>query len=182
MKLKGYIITASVVFASALLLTLWLAGYWDHIPPPKPLALPPLSPPQEPAPAPLPPAPASVEEPASQPSPEPVANNLPPPEPAPSASEEAAASEAAALQQQIAGQIKVVTNNLRELGAAGQQYMLDKGVTEASYTDLVGTDSDRYIRSIAPAADESYQDTVIYQATTQISVSSASFGTVTYNL
>ncbi|MGA2052671.1 MAG: hypothetical protein ABSH19_05105, partial [Opitutales bacterium] len=77
---------------------------------------------------------------------------------------------------------KAVTNNLRQLASAGQQYMLDKGVTSASYSDLVGTQTDKYIRSITPVAGENYDDTVIYQTTTQISVSSPSIGTVTYNL
>jgi type IV pilus assembly protein PilA len=77
---------------------------------------------------------------------------------------------------------KAVTNNLRQLASAGQQYMLDKGVTSASYSDLVGDGTNKYIRSITPVAGENYQDISIYQTTTQISVSSSGIGTVTYNL
>jgi len=81
---------------------------------------------------------------------------------------------------------KAVTNNLRQLAAAGQQYMLDKGVTSAQYTDLVGTLTDNYIRSITPVADElpSYQAFSVTQGTTQVSITSPSgaFPTVTYNL
>jgi type IV pilus assembly protein PilA len=81
---------------------------------------------------------------------------------------------------------KAVTNNLRQLAAAGQQYMLDKGVTQAAYTDLVGTATDNYIRSITPVADElpSYQAFTVAQGTTQVSITSTSgaFPTVTYNL
>ncbi len=81
---------------------------------------------------------------------------------------------------------KTVTNNLRQLAAAGQQYMLDKGVTQAAYTDLVGTATDNYIRSITPVADElpSYQAFTMAQGTTQVTISSPanSFDTVTYNL
>ncbi len=81
---------------------------------------------------------------------------------------------------------KAVTNNLRQLAAAGQQYMLDKGVTQAAYTDLVGTATDNYIRSITPVADEapSYSAFTMAQGTTQVSISSpaSAFPTVTYNL
>jgi type IV pilus assembly protein PilA len=77
---------------------------------------------------------------------------------------------------------KAVTNNLRQLAAAGEQYMLDKGVTQAGYTDLVGTLTDSYIRSITQVAGEDYSTILIQQGTTQVSVTSPAFGTVTYNL
>ena len=82
----------------------------------------------------------------------------------------------------LQSRIKAVTNNLRQLASAGQQYMLDKGVTQAVYTDLVGTATDAYIRSISPVAGEDYSSITIGQTTTQISISNASFDTVTYNL
>jgi type IV pilus assembly protein PilA len=78
--------------------------------------------------------------------------------------------------------MKTVTNNLRQMCSAGQQYMLDKGVTQAAYTDLVGTATDAYIRSISPAAGEDYTTITIAQTTTQVSISALTFGTVTYNL
>src|SRR6266851_5449369 len=56
----------------------------------------------------------------------------------------------------LQSRIKAVTNNLRQLASAAQQYMLDKGVTQAAYTDLVGTATDAYIRSISPVAGEDY--------------------------
>jgi type IV pilus assembly protein PilA len=77
---------------------------------------------------------------------------------------------------------KTVTNNLRQFGAAAQEYMLDKGTTQAAYTDLVGTGTDYYIRSISPVAGESYTGLVVAQTTTQLSLSNANFGTVTFNL
>jgi type IV pilus assembly protein PilA len=77
---------------------------------------------------------------------------------------------------------KAVTNNLRQLASAGQQYMLDKGVTQALYADLVGTSTDNYIRSISPVSGEDYTTISIVQTTTQISISNLGFGTVTYNL
>jgi type IV pilus assembly protein PilA len=82
----------------------------------------------------------------------------------------------------LQSRVKAVTNNLRQLASAGQQYMLDKGVTQASYADLVGTATDNYIRSIAPVSGEDYSGITIAQTTTQISLSNAGFGTVTYNL
>ncbi len=77
---------------------------------------------------------------------------------------------------------KTVTNNLRQLAAAGQQYMLDKGVTQAAYTDLVGTATDNYVRSVSPVAGEDYTGFLVQQGTTQVAISSSTFGTVTYNL
>jgi len=77
---------------------------------------------------------------------------------------------------------KAVTNNLRQIGAAAAQYMLDKGTTQAAYTDMVGTGTDSYIRSVSPVGGESYTAFVIQQGDTQISVSSLTFGTVTFDL
>jgi type IV pilus assembly protein PilA len=82
----------------------------------------------------------------------------------------------------LQSRIKAVTNNMRQLASAGQQYMLDKGVTQAGYADLVGTATDAYIRSITPVADEDYTTITMAQTTTQISISSNGEGTVTYNL
>lgn len=76
---------------------------------------------------------------------------------------------------------KAVTNNLRQLSTAAQQYFLDKGVTQASYTDLVGTATDSYIHGISPVAGEVYSGIVIDQGATQVSLSAMSFGTVTFN-
>ncbi len=77
---------------------------------------------------------------------------------------------------------KAVTNNLRQLASASAQYMLDKGATQAAYTDLVGTFTDAYIRTITPVAGENYTSIVIQQTLTQLSVSATAFGTITFNL
>jgi len=77
---------------------------------------------------------------------------------------------------------KAVVNNLRQVATAASQYMLDKGVTQAGYTDLVGTNTDNYIRSISPVASEDYSGLTVIQSQTQVSITSASFGTVTYNM
>jgi hypothetical protein len=55
-------------------------------------------------------------------------------------------------------------------------------VTQAGYTDLVGTLTDNYIRSISQVAGEDYSTILIQQGTTQVSITSPTFGTVTYNL
>jgi len=78
--------------------------------------------------------------------------------------------------------IKAVTNNLRQIATASSQYMLDKGVTQAGYTDLVGTDTDNYIRSVSPVAGEDYTGITVIQSQTQVSITATSFGTVTYNI
>ncbi len=78
--------------------------------------------------------------------------------------------------------MKAVTNNLRQIASAGQQYMLDKGVTQAGYTDLAGTATDNYLRSVSPVAGEDYTAITLAQTTTQISISAPTFGTATYNL
>jgi type IV pilus assembly protein PilA len=77
---------------------------------------------------------------------------------------------------------KAVVNNLRQIATAASQYMLDKGVTQAQYTDLVGTDTDNYIRSVSPVAGEDYTSEVVVQTQTQVSITAVSFGTVTYNM
>ncbi len=110
------------------------------------------------------------------------------PDPAPTkasgtAATAAASSDAAAKDKVLLqAQRKRATNNLRMLGTAAQQYMLDHGVNSAAYYDLVGFGTDSYIRTIDPASDEDYSGLIIYQEQTQISISSDAFGTVTYNL
>ncbi len=85
-------------------------------------------------------------------------------------------------QVQTRSRAKAVTNNLRVLGSAAQQYMEEKGLSSASYRDLVGTETDNYIRGISPVSGEDYTVIIIFKGQTQISVTSDSFGTVTYNL
>lgn len=77
---------------------------------------------------------------------------------------------------------KTIVNNLRQFAAAGQQYMIDRGMRQVTYTDLVGSGTQNYIRSISPADGEDYTHITINQSTTQISVTTKDFGAVTYNL
>lgn len=53
-------------------------------------------------------------------------------------------------------QEKAVLNNLRQLGAAADQYYLETGRTSATYDQLVGPTEDHYIREIHPVAGEDY--------------------------
>lgn len=55
----------------------------------------------------------------------------------------------------MASQEKAVLNNLRQLGAAADQYYLEHGVATASFDDLVGPD--RYIRALTSVAGEEYR-------------------------
>jgi type IV pilus assembly protein PilA len=82
----------------------------------------------------------------------------------------------------LESRVKTVTNNLRQVCSAAQQYMLDKGVVSCGESDLVGTNTDNYIRSISPVAGEDYTTILVQQTTSQVSISAITFGTVTYNL
>lgn len=55
----------------------------------------------------------------------------------------------------VSSQEKAVTNNLRQLAAAADQYYLETGKNTASYDDLVGPS--RYIKVINPVAGENYR-------------------------
>lgn len=58
-------------------------------------------------------------------------------------------------------QAKAITNNLRMLSAAADQYYLEKGVTSATYDDLVGPGT--YIKTLVPVAGEDYHQIVFTQ-------------------
>jgi type IV pilus assembly protein PilA len=57
-----------------------------------------------------------------------------------------------------ASQEKAVTNNLRQLAAASDQFYLESGKTTATYDDLVGTT--KYVRQLNPVAGEDYHAVV----------------------
>ena len=75
-------------------------------------------------------------------------------------------------------QDKTILNNLRQLNAAAQQYFLEKGVESVSSDDLVGTDTDKYIKSVQKVRDETYPATL--NATDTELVAGGAQGTVTY--
>jgi type IV pilus assembly protein PilA len=51
-------------------------------------------------------------------------------------------------------QDKAVTNNMRQLGAAADQYFLENGVSAASLTSLIG--SSAYVKALNTVANEAY--------------------------
>jgi type IV pilus assembly protein PilA len=53
-------------------------------------------------------------------------------------------------------QDKAVTNNLRQLSAAADQYFLEQGVSTVASADLVGSGSSQYIKAVATVAKETY--------------------------
>ena len=57
-------------------------------------------------------------------------------------------------------QDKTITNNLRQLSAAAQQYFLEEGVTSVASASLVGTDGDKSIKSISAVRSETYPGTL----------------------
>lgn len=63
---------------------------------------------------------------------------------------------------------KAVTNNLRQIYHAGAQYMLENGVNEARYDQLIGPDA--YINELQSVSGESYEDIVITSETEELSV------------
>ena len=54
----------------------------------------------------------------------------------------------------VASQDKSVTNNMRQLGAAADQYFMENGVSAAQITSLVG--SSFYVKALSTVANEAY--------------------------
>jgi hypothetical protein len=54
-------------------------------------------------------------------------------------------------------QEKAITNNLRQLAAAADQYYLEHGVQTVSYDALVGPQPDKYVKQIVPVMGENYR-------------------------
>jgi hypothetical protein len=65
------------------------------------------------------------------------------------------------LQFQTAGDNFYVTNNLRLLATAADQYFLDHGGTSVSLVDLVGTNSTQYIKTFPTVAGETYSPVIV---------------------
>jgi type IV pilus assembly protein PilA len=74
-------------------------------------------------------------------------------------------------------QNKTIVNNLRQLNAAAQQYFLEasNGVTSVASSELVGSGTQYYIKSITVVRGETYPST-INATDTQLTA-----GGVTYN-
>ena len=57
-------------------------------------------------------------------------------------------------------QDKAVTNNLRQLAFAAEQYMLETGSSSAPYSALVGAGTQYWLTTIEQVADETYNMTI----------------------
>lgn len=79
-------------------------------------------------------------------------------------------------------QEKAILNNLRQLDAAAQQYMLENGVHQASYANLVGSGPAHYIRNLTPVAGEDYSSLVIRATDSEISVTTGEGRVITLPL
>lgn len=77
-------------------------------------------------------------------------------------------------------QDKTITNNLRQLYSAAQQYFLETGETTVGYSALVGTTDSNYIKNIATAAGEDYTALTIDSTDTDVTVKKADGNDVTY--
>ena len=76
-------------------------------------------------------------------------------------------------------QDKAVTNNLRQLSAAADQYFLENGVSAVGSSLLVGTNSSQYIKQVTTVAQETYNDLQQGSAATAVGVAGAR--TITYS-
>jgi len=188
MKLHGPVITVTVALLTALVAGSWIMGLWDAPPPAIPLLNLTYHLPPEPPRTPQTPLLATSSSTLETLHAAPLPPSAPPNPPQSDSALANAAEKQAAMaylkdrEEQDIAEAQTIHNNLRELAAAGQQYMLDKGVTQASYDDLVGTRTDAYIRSVTPAAGENYQDFNEVQGTTQISITTPDGRTIPYNL
>lgn len=77
-------------------------------------------------------------------------------------------------------QDKAVTNNLRQLSSAADQYFLETGNTSVTAADLVGTNSSQYIKNLSTVAKEVYP-TALTQGVVLTATGVAGARTVTYN-
>ena len=78
-------------------------------------------------------------------------------------------------------QNKTITNNLRQLASAAEQYFLEEGETAAASSDIIGTD--KYVKAMPTAvAGESYTGLFNIEAGfTELSVSKSDGDAVTYS-
>ena len=51
-------------------------------------------------------------------------------------------------------QTNAITNNLRQIASAADQFYIQTGTTTATYADLVGTD--KFVKALQPVAGENY--------------------------
>jgi type IV pilus assembly protein PilA len=81
-----------------------------------------------------------------------------------------------------ASRAKAIVNNLRQVSAAAQQYLLEQGVAQVNETQLEGTNSANYIRPIQIVNGETYSGLNIGGTTTEIATSQNDGTIVTFNM
>lgn len=72
---------------------------------------------------------------------------------------------------------KTILNNLRQVASAGQQYILDKGTTHATYTQLL---NDKRFPPIKVVAGEDYTSLDVAQGATKLVATAAGGQKVVY--
>ena len=77
-------------------------------------------------------------------------------------------------------QDKAVTNNLRQLSAAADQYFLERGVSSVNSSDLVGTNATQYVKAVNAVANETYV-TLLQQGNAVTATGVAGARTITYS-
>ncbi len=79
-----------------------------------------------------------------------------------------------------ASQDSAVTNNLRQLSGAANQYFLERGFSSVALDELVGQNSSQYIRALGTVAGEVYPDVVLQGSPVTASAVSGT-RTITYS-
>jgi len=77
-------------------------------------------------------------------------------------------------------QDKAVSNNLRQLGSAADQYFLENGLSAVTSALLVGTNSSQYIKQVQTVAGEAYP-TTLNQGAAVTATAVAGARTITYS-
>jgi type IV pilus assembly protein PilA len=79
---------------------------------------------------------------------------------------------------------KTITNNLRQVASAAQQYLLENGVQSCQYSDVAGAGTTYYLRFISTVVGEDYTTLKVLASTTQLTISEndGAATVVTYNL
>lgn len=81
----------------------------------------------------------------------------------------------------VTSQEKTITNNLRMIASAADQYMLEHGAAQVAYTQLVGHGPEHYIPPLIPVAGEDYTPLVVRLDDREIAVVTADGRTITHS-
>lgn len=80
-----------------------------------------------------------------------------------------------------ASQEKAIVGTLRQLDSAATQFMLENGVTKATYADLVGDSPKHPLRNLVPVIGEDYTQLVIHATDREISVTTPQGRTISWS-